>query len=144
MRLILACLLLSTAACDMGDIPLEAAMAEMSRPRDGALPPLPEPGSPGEIQCGDRTIDLHKIKFNPIDVTVCRGDTVTFINRDQVIHNVIEGVPEIRAHLFKSPKLKAGDSWALTTKEAGQWLIYCGTHKHKMRDFRLQVVERPE
>ena len=68
----------------------------------------------------------------------------TFYLATEVIHNVIEGVPEIRAHLFKSPKLKAGDTWVLTTKEAGQWLIYCGTHKHKMRDFRLQVVERPE
>ncbi len=90
--------------------------------------------------CGDVTVELRKLKFRPRELTICAGDTITFINKDQVVHNVTEGTPEIADYDFKSPKMGTGKSWTVTFDRPGSVTLYCGTHKKKMRDFTVTVL----
>lgn len=138
---------------DFGDLPLDwaeeaadtyapppaATDGDARRARPGGDASAPDQSRP-PVSCGDTTVELKKLKFRPKTLTICAGDTVTFINKDQVVHNVIQGVPEDGGHDFKSPKLATGQEWKKTFDAPGKVIIYCGTHKKKMRDFVVTVL----
>ena len=64
--------------------------------------------------------------FEPNDVTISAGDTVTFINGDLPPHNmVVEGFPEL-----SHPDLSfvGGESFTVTFDEAGDYEFQCEPH----------------
>ena len=133
---------------DFGDLPPGARDVFVAAPAPGPVASSDVVGGGGRtrgdggaaaVECGDKTVEMYKVKFRPSELTVCVGDTVTFVNKDLVVHNVLEGVPEGGDHAFKSPKLGTGETWSVTFESPGAVTIYCGTHKKKMRDFLVTV-----
>jgi plastocyanin len=70
---------------------------------------------------GTVTIDMQNIAFNPKTVTVKVGQTVKWVNKDDVPHNVTGGP-------LKSSTFNKGGSYAYTPKKAGTISYVCTIH----------------
>ena len=67
------------------------------------------------------TVEIRQMKFEPAALTVKKGDTVVFVNRDIVTHDVTEA----SGKSWKSPALPPGKSWSrVFTKSAGYFCSY--------------------
>lgn len=67
-------------------------------------------------------VEIRQMEYKPSRLIVARSDTVVFINRDLVTHDVTE---ETGAS-WRSPALKAGESWSLVVKQNTNF--YCSFH----------------
>lgn len=67
------------------------------------------------------TVEIKDMQFQPADLQVHKGDTVIWINRDIVAHDVTEG-----NNAWASPPLASGASWekVITKSE----FYYCSIH----------------
>jgi plastocyanin len=61
------------------------------------------------------------MKFQPAELSVHQGDTVFWINRDIVAHDVTE-----KDKTWASPLLNAGDSWEKVVTKSDAY--YCSIH----------------
>ncbi len=68
-----------------------------------------------------QTVEIKAYMF--MTVTVHTGDTVTWVNRDEVPHTVIE-----RNRLFHSAALDTGDTYSYTFTKAGTYQYFCSLH----------------
>ncbi|MBB6611588.1 cupredoxin domain-containing protein [Pontibacter sp. Tf4] len=74
------------------------------------------------VQPTVHTIRISQMQFNPATLTVHKGDTIVFVNKDIVTHDATE----ISGKAWKSPALASGDSWRMAaTKSAA---FYCSFH----------------
>lgn len=69
------------------------------------------------------TIVIDKMKFQTLALSVAKGDTVTWVNKDVVPHNVVAGDKS-----FKSPVLEKGKSWSYTFDHEGGFDYVCTLH----------------
>jgi plastocyanin len=79
---------------------------------------------PGAVAAAaDASVSIRDFAFQPATVTVRVGDTVTWTNRDDVIHTVkwSGGQPE-------SPDLAKGESYSRTFGRVGVFPYVCGPH----------------
>ncbi|MBV9860239.1 MAG: cupredoxin family copper-binding protein [Alphaproteobacteria bacterium] len=68
---------------------------------------------------------IDDFTFGPAVMTVARGTTVTWTNKDDDPHTVAsDGDPK----LFKSPALDTDQSFAFTFNEAGTFKYFCTIH----------------
>lgn len=67
------------------------------------------------------TVVIDEMKFNPETITVNKGDTIVFINKDLVDHDVTEVNKK-----WASPPLSMGDTWKLVADESADY--YCTIH----------------
>ena len=65
--------------------------------------------------------------FEPSDVTITAGDTITFVNEALPPHNIIvEGRPDLsRESLLFSP----GETQEVKFVDEGDYTFFCGPHK---------------
>lgn len=72
-----------------------------------------------------------RMYFDPLNLTIDPGDTVTWVNQDQEDHNVVtfpDGYPK-GAKGFRSPYLsKKDDKWSHTFDVAGTYNYHCIPH----------------
>jgi plastocyanin len=68
------------------------------------------------------TVVIQQMKFIPVELTVNAGDTITWINRDIVEHNVTEDVSKKRT----SGNLAPAGSWKIVAVESFNY--YCTIH----------------
>lgn len=68
------------------------------------------------------TVVIQQMKFTPANLTVSEGDTVTWINRDIVDHNVTEEAKKE----WTSSTLSPGKSWNMVVKKSAGYL--CTIH----------------
>lgn len=80
--------------------------------------------------------------FDPPELTIGVGDTVTWVNEDAWFHIVASGAPEDVTHEWISPTLDQGESWSLAFDEVGETLYYCWNHAAIMRDAVVIVEAR--
>lgn len=80
--------------------------------------------------------------FDPPEVTVHVGDTVTWVNEDPWFHIVASGTPEDVSHEWMSPTLDHGEAWSRTFDELGETLYFCWNHAAIMRDAQVIVEAR--
>ena len=72
-------------------------------------------GGKGEHVNKAYTVTIQQMKFTPATLTVSKGDTVIWINKDIVTHNVTDAT----AKEWASPGLSPGMSWSrVITKSA--------------------------
>lgn len=83
---------------------------------------------PFEVEMGEPmeegyTVEVIDSRFQPGEITVPVGATVTWIHQAQLSHTVTadEG-------LFDSGTLRAGDTFSFTFEEAGEYPYYCKFH----------------
>jgi len=79
----------------------------------------------GAIAAGKRvihTVVIEGTNYVPATLTVKRGDTVVWINKDPFPHTVTaKGV-------FDSHDIAAGRSWKYTARKAGEFAYICTLH----------------
>ncbi|MCX9082235.1 MAG: cupredoxin family copper-binding protein [Candidatus Methanoperedens sp.] len=66
-------------------------------------------------------IDIKDFAFNPDTITVAKGTTVTWTNKDSAQHTVT-------GTAFTSETLSQGQSYSYTFNEAGTFEYYCKFH----------------
>lgn len=69
------------------------------------------------------TIAIDNFSFSPAVLYVSTGTTVTWTNRDDIPHTVVDS-----AHTFKSKALDTDDSFSHTFNEPGTYEYFCGLH----------------
>ena len=69
------------------------------------------------------TVEIKQMKFLPAELKVQKGDTVVFINRDFVTHDVTEE----SSKSWTSSSLPVGKSWSLTVAQSSNY--YCSIHQ---------------
>jgi plastocyanin len=71
---------------------------------------------------GPNEIWLEYKAFNPTQLTVAAGTTVTFTNKDNADHTATS------TGNFDSGKIKSGDTYTYTFATAGTYYFYCNYH----------------
>jgi amicyanin len=68
-------------------------------------------------------VGIDNFTFAPKELHVAVGTTVTWVNHDDIPHNVVSVEPA-----FKSPVLDTKDHFSFTFAKAGKYPYYCGLH----------------
>ncbi len=69
------------------------------------------------------TVEIKQMQFQPAELTVQKGDTIIWINRDIVQHDVTEE----KSKAWTSSPLLTGQSWTLVATENADY--YCSIHQ---------------
>ena len=79
----------------------------------------------GSASAAEIKIGIDNFTFNPKDVTVKVGDTVTWTNNDDIPHTVASP-----PHQIRSKPLDTGDSFSFTFTTPGEFKYFCSLHPH--------------
>jgi plastocyanin len=82
------------------------------------------PALPGTAHAAQLEVKIDNFTFGPQKLTVKVGDTVTWINQDDIPHTVVS-----TGH-FRSKALDTEDKYAFTFTTAGTFEYFCGLHPH--------------
>ena len=78
------------------------------------------------------TVVIEGTKYEPAMVTVKRGETVAWVNKDPFPHTVTaKGV-------FDSHDIAAGKSWKYTARKAGEYAYTCTLHPNMKGALRVE------
>ena len=69
------------------------------------------------------TVTIEGMRFQPESLTVARGDTVMWVNKDLVPHTATSD-----AGSFDSQIIQADQSWRFTAKKKGEFPYICTFH----------------
>ena len=75
-------------------------------------------------RCADLSIMIDNFTFEPAQLAVKVGTTVTWKNRDDIPHTVVS------AGKFRSKTLDTDDSYSFTFTTAGDYTYFCSLHPH--------------
>src|SRR5580692_7260181 len=111
----------------MFSIALVAAMtmaAGQSDPNPKALPATAttKPDAPAAA-----TVQIDNFTFKPKELTIKAGDTVTWVNNDDIPHTA---TAEGDTPLFDSKALDTDDKYSFTFTQPGIYHYYCKVHPH--------------
>jgi plastocyanin len=79
---------------------------------------------PGTAHAATLEVKIDNFTFGPQKLTVKVGDTVTWVNQDDIPHTVVS-----TGH-FRSKALDTEDKYAFTFTTAGTFEYFCGLHPH--------------
>ena len=121
LALILACLALGFAACG-GDDDSSGGGGSGGQPAESS-------GGGG----GGTSVSLENIQFNPKDLTVKAGQTVTFTNKESVPHDVHKTSGPGDDFSSGDPGgMQQGDTFEVTLDKPGTYEYVCEVHKPGM------------
>ena len=72
-----------------------------------------------------RDVHVDNFTFSPQAITVPKGTTVVWINRDDTPHRIVAVKNQ-----FKSPVLDTDETFRWTFAEAGTFAYFCSMHPH--------------
>lgn len=87
------------------------------------------PETPDTNQTADDEVEIEDFAFTPTSITVKKGTTVTWTNKDSDQHNVVpdDGDSEV----FKGSDLLSKDaSYSFTFNTPGTYSYHCGPHPY--------------
>jgi len=70
---------------------------------------------------GGAKVIMKNLSFDPVEVTIKKGETVTWTNEDKRSRQVMSGAPPVMTDDFMSPVLQSGESWSFTFNEPGDY-----------------------
>ena len=70
-------------------------------------------------------VAIDKFKFEPMNLTIAAGTTVTWINKDKTPHSVIGGDGPVS---FKSAGMDTDDKYEFTFTKPGTYKYRCSLH----------------
>ncbi|MBS1781108.1 MAG: cupredoxin family copper-binding protein [Bacteroidetes bacterium] len=76
----------------------------------------------GVPQQQEYTIEIKQMKFIPAEITVHKGDKITFVNHDLVTHDITDDPGKT----WTSSALPADESWSMTVTQSSNY--YCTLH----------------
>jgi plastocyanin len=74
--------------------------------------------------CEEVSVTIDNFTFEPAQLTVKVGTTVTWTNRDDIPHTVVS------AGKFRSKALDTDDKYSFTFTGAGDYKYFCSLHPH--------------
>jgi plastocyanin len=72
----------------------------------------------------DMEVHIDNFTFQPAEMTVKTGTTVTWTNRDDIPHTIVS------AGKFRSKTLDTDDKFSFTFTTAGDYKYFCSLHPH--------------
>lgn len=101
-------------------------------------------GCPSTEPPGTNEVFMRSIAFDPLEITINVGETVTWTNLDIVPHTATSGNPEDAdfGSVFQSARLGINDSFTHTFDEPGEFIYFCEVHPVMMRDAKV-IVQAP-
>jgi plastocyanin len=107
-----------------GASPSAAASAVASAVASASSQAQPNPAASG----AGTTVEIAKLAFGP-DLTVAAGTTVTFTNKDTLVHTATEGSNGVKAADARFDlQLPVGASATYTFADAGTYKVTCTIH----------------
>jgi plastocyanin len=79
---------------------------------------------PGAARAEDTMVKIDNFTFEPAELTVKVGTTVTWKNRDDIPHTVVS------AGKFRSKAMDTDDSFSFTFTTSGEYKYFCSLHPH--------------
>jgi plastocyanin len=76
-----------------------------------------------DSNAGTNGITIDNFSFTPAALTIPAGTTVTWTNRDDIPHTVVQ-----RDQKFKSKALDTDDTYSFTFAEPGTYEYFCSLH----------------
>jgi plastocyanin len=70
-------------------------------------------------------VRIENFTFNPPEITIRPGTTVTWENSDNIPHSIIEDQTK-----FRSAVLDTGETFSMTFVDASDVGYFCGLHPH--------------
>ena len=86
----------------------------------------------GIARCEDMTVTIDNFTFEPAQLTIKTGTTVTWKNRDDIPHTVVS------AGKFRSKPLDTDDSFTFTFTTVGDYTYFCSLHPHMTGMIRVE------
>ena len=80
-------------------------------------------GIGGQVSAETKTIVMQNMEFSPPVLTVSRGDSVVWRNKDLFPHNAVASNGG-----FKSIDIPANGEWKLTANQKGEFSYICTLH----------------
>jgi plastocyanin len=85
-------------------------------------------GAPATGAVSSGAISIKGFAFNPAQLSVNKGATVTWTNDDGTAHTVTSGVPGTPSGKFDQ-RLDAGKTFTFTFADAGTYEFFCSIHQ---------------
>jgi plastocyanin len=79
-----------------------------------------------------RTVVIDGLKYEPETLTVKRGETVVWVNKDPFPHTVTA------KGAFDSHDIAAGKSWKYTARKAGEYPYICTLHPNMKGTLKVE------
>jgi len=79
----------------------------------------------GPAVAGDQTVTIDNFTFNPAQISVKAGTTVTWTNQDDIPHTVTS-----TTRAFKSKAMDTDDKFSFTFTTPGTYEYFCSLHPH--------------
>ena len=79
---------------------------------------------PGTARAAQLEVKIDNFTFGPQKLTVKAGDTVTWINEDDIPHTVVS------TGRFRSKALDTDGTYSFTFTTPGTYQYFCGLHSH--------------
>lgn len=76
------------------------------------------------------TIEIQLFRFQTERLDIAPGTTVTWINRDDIVHSVTSGVPDAADGRFDSGLFPLGEQFSHTFSDPGEYPYFCTRHPH--------------
>ena len=89
-------------------------------------------GASAVAATGRHTVVIEGVKFEPETLTVKRGETVTWINKDPFPHTVTA------SGVFDSHDIPSNRSWRYTAHKAGEYAYSCTLHPNMKGTLRVE------
>lgn len=78
---------------------------------------------------GAAAVDVRQFRFMPAEITVAAGTTVTWTNRDDILHTATSGAtPGTPDGRFDGPMEGQGQSFSHTFAQPGRFPYFCSRH----------------
>lgn len=110
------------AACSSAATPTPPSSTPAATTPAAATPaaatPEPTGGAPGNA------VEIRSFAFNPAELTVAKGTTVTFANQDGAAHTATAD----DGSTFDSGRLSTGASFSFTFDTPGTFAYHCAIH----------------
>lgn len=124
-------LLLVLAGCAGGDDDGVADSPDTGAPA-ASEPAAPDGGPEAEPEpepAGGDAVLVQGFRFQPSELTVAPGTTVTWTNEDDIRHTATSGEPGAPDGTFAVPLDGKGSAGSFTFADAGTFAYYCEVHE---------------
>ncbi len=86
----------------------------------------------GAARAEDSIVTIDNFTFQPAELTVKAGTTVTWKNRDDIPHTIVS------AGKFRSKTIDTDDSFSFTFTAAGDYKYFCSLHPHMTGTIKVE------
>jgi quinohemoprotein ethanol dehydrogenase len=98
---------------------------------NGTIGPVAAPATPAPVAANEDKVDIDAFQFQPAEIHIRPGTTVTWKNGDDVAHTATADrnpADPANPYEFSSPLLLDGDEFSHTFTRAGEFPYHCNPH----------------